>query len=230
MRPLAIIPARSGSKRLPGKNRMQVGGMSLVRLAIHHAIMSQLFDQRIVVTTDDRLIADRERPADDDKNADPPMYVIERPAELATDAASMMDVVRHAVAMAVEWQMEFDSVVLLQPTSPLRTGDDIRACAAFMDERRADAVVSVVETRDPEVYTVGHAGRLRPIAVHADGRRLLVPNGAVFAIRRDVLDRGLDWWTAPLVYGYEMPLERSVDIDTADDLELARKVWETMRS
>lgn len=216
MKPLAIIPARAGSKRLPGKNQMEVGGMTLVERAITVADESRVINS-ILLTSDDPRVWQARVPFT--------LWHLERPAELATDSTPMMDVVRHAVGKAKEWDISFDVVVLLQPTSPLRTANDVRQALVAMEATRADALVSVVETRNPEVYTIGHADRLRPVQRLVDGRRLVVPNGAIFAIRTAVLDQGLDWWTAQSVYGYEMPPERSVDIDTAEDLDRARQLW-----
>lgn len=128
--------------------------------------------------------------------------------------------------MAEDFGQPFDSIVLLQPTSPLRTAEDIRNCVSLL-QSGSEAVISVVASGLPELFTIGHAGRMRPMPLNemADGRRVVVPNGAVFAIRRDVLDAGMDWWTASVVTAYEMPPERSVDIDTIVDLEEARRLW-----
>ena len=217
MKPLAIIPARAGSKRLPGKNRELIGGKSLVEIACGHAAAAGL---PAFVTADDTWFflqgASTWWPGG-----------CKRSDELALDDTPMMDVVRDAVRWARAPIMEvdeFDAVILLQPTSPLRTADDIRRAIDMLES--ADAVISVVETSAPEIFTIGHAGRMRQASLHRDGLRLAVPNGAIFAITMAALDRGLDWWTADVVRAYEMPPERSVDIDTIVDLERARELWD----
>lgn len=220
MRPLAIIPARAGSRRLPNKNLLMIDGKSLAALAIDQAVSSMAFMGRevrpmVIVSTDIR-------PGIETEHA---YYHLERPARLADDATPMIDVVRHALGFAEELKMDFDSVVLLQPTSPLRTREDISMVLQVLQESGGHAVISVVRTTDPEVYTLGHAGRLRPVKDHLDGRTMMVPNGAVYAITREALRNGFDWWTAPAVYSYEMPADRSVDIDTSVDLEKARALW-----
>lgn len=225
MKPLAIIPARAGSKRLPEKNRQEISpGLNLIQAAIQQAADSGLFsaDQRLMigricVTSDDPLVQVMDSAV--------PTFRIGRPVELAGDGTEMVDVVRHAVDFMRLLELDFDTIVLLQPTSPLRSARDIIEALAMMQANNCEAVVSVVETRQPDVYTLGHASRLRPVADHLDGRRMVVPNGAVYAITTDAWDRGLDWWTVPAVYAYEMPAERSVDIDTIVDLERARQLW-----
>ena len=217
MKPLAIIPARAGSKRLPHKNRQLIDGMSLAQHAIRQAQHSGLFDH-VILSTDDQWLLDQPMEVG-------PLYVHDRPAYLAGDQTPMIDVVRAVVDKARGWHMDFDMVVLLQPTSPQRTSDDIKAACEIFDQHHAEALISVVETRNPEVFTMGVAGRLRSVALHVDGRRMVVPNGAIYIISAAVLERGRDWWSANHTYAYEMPPERSIDIDTEIDLEKVRTLW-----
>ncbi len=88
-----------------------------------------------------------------------------------------------------------------------------------MKDSGADAVVSVTDT-DESAYELGHADRLRPVAAINSRHAFVVPNGAIFAIKTDALDRGETWWTS-LTYAYRMPQERSIDIDTAEDFNVA---------
>lgn len=223
MTPLAIIPARAGSKRLADKNRQEIAGFTLVETAVAHANMAGLFQHRIVVTTEDATLL----PSPERMAANFWWVGVPRPSVLAEDATTMMEVVRHAVRYARDaLRMEFDVVVLLQPTSPLRRPQDIIDALALMERGNADAVISVTPTRYPEVYTIGDINRLRPVEVdNAYGRPLVVPNGAIYAITTKALDLRFDWWSAQMVYAYEMPASRSVDIDTEADLQLARKLW-----
>lgn len=221
MRFLALIPARSGSKRLPGKNAATINGKSLVWYAVKQAHQSKCFKAGVWLTTDDALTFHRgigvELPA---------FATIDRPAHLATDDAAMIDVVRHAAAVVSDdLEISFDAIVLLQPTSPLRTAEDIAAACLRMESMQAEALVSVTQTRHPEVYTIGWLNRLRPVEMGKDTGPLVVPNGAIFIITKKALEEGKDWWTAVTCYAYEMPASRSVDIDTADDLEQARRLW-----
>lgn len=218
MKPLAIIPARAGSKRLPGKNVRELGGQALMTLTVDCAYETCLFGSNILVTSD--------YPWSDIARLAAPALIVERPPELAQDGTLMMDVVHHAVRQirADIPENDFDTVVLLQPTSPLRTAADVRAALELMEERHGDGVISVTHVEAPELFTIGHAQRLRPIQDGGD-RRLVAPNGAIYAITTEALNAGLDWWTASGVYAYEMPPERSVDIDTIADFEEAERLW-----
>lgn len=146
-----------------------------------------------------------------------------RPEALCQPDTPMMDVVLDAIRADRTMSKDWDSVVLLQPTSPLRSADDIKACIQRL-EAGADACISVVATEWPELFTLGHAGRLRGWTA-AEHAQMVRANGAVFAITRKALEAGRDWWTADVVEGHLMPLERSVDIDTIYDLEEARRLW-----
>jgi len=221
MTPLAIIPARSGSKRLVGKNLSVIGRKTLIEWAIDSAIDSCMFPRkdRIVLSSDDPGMIKLGNWAG--------ILTLQRGTSLAQDDTPMMDVVR-AVVRHLDGD-DFDSVVLLQPTSPMRTGEDIATAMRLLSATGGDAVISVTEADlDGAVFEIGHAGRLR--AVESEHRRSMVqPNGAIFAITRAALKRGEDWWRAPLVYAYSMPKARSVDIDTAADLEMARAIMENAK-
>lgn len=201
---------------------MQLGGRTLVRIAADAAHEAGI--EGIAISTDG-----------DWNDIMPALYTVwapPRPTYLSMDETPMMDLVRYVVAWARHREAPrppaFDAIVLLQPTSPLRHADDISAALSLL-QPGVDAVVSVVATPSPEIYSIGHAGRMRRLDVHADGRTLCVPNGAIFAITTQALDAGFDWWTAPVVTAYPMPEERSIDIDTIVDLERARELWATQR-
>lgn len=218
MKPLAIIPARAGSQRLPGKNLMKLGGEPLLRIAVDDAAGANI--EHIVISTD--------IPMELIPMTRAPVMVLPRPAHLAGPDVPMMDAVRHVMSHHLVEAIDYDSVVLLQPTSPLRLSGDIMACIKLLETSDAAMTVKLVEA--PELFTLGHAGRLRQMTIEemADGRRIVVPNGAVFAARRDVIEAGDDWWTANVVTGLVMPPERSVDIDTIVDFEEAERLWTSM--
>ena len=135
---LAVIPARGGSKRLPRKNCLLLQGKPLIVYSIEAAKESVYIDE-VVVSTDDEEIASLARQA----GASVPFL---RPAELSTDEASSVDVVAHALNYyQVNEKKLFDYVVLLQPTSPLRTAAHINQALELLKEKKADAIVSVCE-------------------------------------------------------------------------------------
>lgn len=222
MKPLAIIPARAGSKRLPDKNMERLGDHTLIQHAIIQAYAAT-GDYNIMVTTDYPVPA-----ATSWETLNLPLHVWHRrPERLCQPDTPMMDVVRDAVQGARDGNAfgnSWDCVVLLQPTSPLRSPEDIQACIQRLEDDGADACISVVRVPVPELFTLGHHGRLRSYTT-AEHVTPVKPNGAVFAITRKALDAGKDWWTADVVEGHLMPPERSVDIDTIYDLEEARRLW-----
>lgn len=138
-RAFAIIPARSGSKRLPGKNIRLLGGLPLIAWTIRAAISSDMFDD-VLVSTDDPVIADISRRY----GASVPWL---RPAELSTDTATSMEVVLHAVDNTEAMGKPIRHVVLLQPTSPFRTPETIKAGVAQYLSGTGSPVVSVSPAR-----------------------------------------------------------------------------------
>lgn len=213
MKVLGLIPARSGSKRLPGKNGELLGGVPLVGHAIFHASMSKVCDVVAVTTDSDKLAMYAEANG---------AVAIPRPEELSRgDQPMMLSVVRHALDDLRP--KEFDAVCLLQPTSPFRTPADIRACLDLLLETGGDAVVSVTAAEEALAFQVRHARRLEEVP------NVVVPNGAVFLARTRHLENGGNWFNGQ-VYGYAMPKDRSLDIDTAQDLQIARHLMERGRA
>lgn len=215
---LAIIPARGGSKGLPGKNILPLGDLPLIAWTIHAARNASCV-ARVVVTTDDAEIAAVARAS----GAEVPFL---RPPELATDTATSADVADH-VLQALPG---FDRAVLLQPTSPFRTASDIDAARALWDATGAVSCVSVCEaTQSPWLmFTRGIEGGLdRVLPVPEAGLRrqdlasTYLLNGAIYLIQTDHF-RATRQFVHSDTSGYVMPQDRSVDIDTADDLDAAR--------
>lgn len=203
---IAIIPARGGSKGIPGKNIVPLWGRPLVHWTIAAALDSNRA-RHVVVSTDSEDIADVAR----DSGAD----VIMRPESLAHDASPTLPAVLHVLG-----HYESDIAVLLQPTSPLRTAADISACLD-LHLSSGRPVVSVTEAK-PWLFTKGEDGSLTPALDIAAQRQLgsfVAPNGAVYVAQTESLHGGRTWWDGPVAY--EMPTIRSVDIDTLDDLHLA---------
>lgn len=224
---LAVITARGGSKGVPGKNILPVGGKPLLAWTIDAALASRAID-RVILSSDDAAIID----AAQRHGCDVPFV---REAALATDTASSVDVVLDALARVCG----HDIVVLLQPTSPLRTAEDIDATLARLVASGAPACVTVREAEDHPYWTFAQdaAGRLRRYAEPAGGvpsRRQDLPpawclNGAVYAAR-------IDWFLrertflAPTTVAQPMPVSRSLDIDTPEDLQRLRALVRTSHS
>jgi CMP-N,N'-diacetyllegionaminic acid synthase len=210
---LAVIPARGGSKGLPGKNIREVGGRPLLAWTIEAARSCACID-RVILSSDDPQIIDAARR----HGCDVPFV---RDPVLASDTAPTIAVVLDALERCPghEW------VVLLQPTSPLRTAADIDAAFALCLELCAPACVSVSPARESPywMYELDDEHRLRPL-LDAGGasRRQDLPvvhslNGAIYIARVDWLHRQQSFVT-PETVAYTMPVERALDIDTEHDL------------
>ena len=220
---LGVISARGGSKSIPRKNIVDLAGKPLIAWTIEAALASGVM-ARLIVSTDDAEIAETAR----QYGAEVPFL---RPAGLARDDTPGIDPVLHAV----RWLEEHEGyrptwVMLLQPTSPFRTAEDIRGAMRVMEERRADAVVSICEVEHhpfwmKQVLDDGRLASLLTLDRAYPSRQELPPavalNGAIYLVRRDVLLAQRTFYTEH-TYGYVMPRERSLDIDTPWDLYLAQ--------
>ena len=213
---LAVIPARGGSKGVPGKNIREVAGRPLIAWTILAARASRYID-RLILSSDDPEIIEVAR----QWGCEAPFV---RPAELATDEAPGTAPLVHAL----EAIPGFDYAVLLQPTSPLRAAEDIDACIAFCAEREAPSVVSVTRSdKHPAWMYELDQGRLRPaLGQVPDSKRrqdmspVYSLNGAVYVIAAEPFRRHPAILTEQTL-GFPMPAERSIDIDTPLDLEIA---------
>lgn len=218
---LGLITARGGSKGVPGKNIRKVAGKPLIAWSIQAAAQSEQLS-RVVVSTDDKEIAEVSRKW----GADVPFI---RPVELAMDRSPHVPVLEHAVKwLEAHENARFDYVMLLQPTSPLRSSEDIDNAINLAVEHDADGVTSICESPS-HPYLTKHIvdGKLRDFVAHPAGylpRQELPPvyalNGAIYLVRSSVLmEHGIlhPEDTRP----YLMPAERSLQIDEPWDLYLA---------
>jgi CMP-N,N'-diacetyllegionaminic acid synthase len=214
------VVARGGSKSIPRKNLAPLAGRPLIAWTIEAALRSRSID-RVIVSTDDDEIAAVARA----NGAEAPFI---RPIDLAQDTTPTMPVVIHALRwLESEEGYLPESVVLLQPTSPLRTADDITAATALSHAVSADSVVSVSLTPShPHLARrLTGDGRLEDFAAHpqVDRRQDLEPvyslNGAIYLARRAHLMENQTFY-GPKTYAYVMPPERSLDVDTEWELHL----------
>lgn len=230
-RVLAVIPARGGSKGVPNKNITSVAGVPLIAHTILLARKSRVID-RCVVSTDSRQIAEIAMRY----GAEAPFL---RPAALARDETPGIPPILHAVRWLAEHEHYYPThVMVLQPTSPLRTVEDIERPVRLALEKKADGVVSVCPAT-PHPYWVKSMtadGRLSDF-LHVKGlssRRQDLPpafqlNGAVYLVTREVLLRRRTCDTER-TFAYLMPRERSLDIDSAWDLRLADLLLRSSRN
>ncbi len=230
MKYLYLIPARGGSKGIPGKNIKLLGGVPLIAHSVRHALMSGASPEDVVVTTDSEEIAAAGREA----GATVPFM---RPSNLATDTASSRDVILHAVETLAGMGRKYDAVVLLQPTSPFREPEDIkRAIEVYESAASASGVtpgmaVSVTAARTNPYYSAFEADSDGFLHISkGDGsytRRQDAPpvwefNGAVYVINPEAL-LAHEISRIPNMLPVVMPSDRSLDLDTLADWERAEE-------
>ena len=188
---LGIVPARGGSKGVPGKNVRPLAGRTLLEYTARAARESAVLD-RVILSTDSADIADTGRRA----GLDVPFM---RPATLAGDDTPMLPVIQHALESLARDGWSPDMIVLLQPTSPLRRPDHIRAAVTTLRETKADSVVTVVEIPrhlSPDYVMRIDGGRLQPflpegarVTRRQDARPAYSRDGTVYAFWRATIER-----------------------------------------
>ena len=185
---IAIIPARGGSKRVVNKNIRELCGKPLIAYTIEEAKKSKYLDRIVVSSDSDNILKVAEKYGAE---------ILKRPNHLAKDETPTMPVIEHVVESL--YCKDYIKVIL-QPTSPLRTCDDIDSCIFMLNTGNIDSVISVTQ-----------------LSNFAIKRYKL--NGAVYAFKKTI-------WGEKTAY-YLMPADRSVDIDTEDDFLLAESFMET---
>ena len=223
MTTLGLIPARAGSKRLPGKNLRSLGGRPLVQWAIDAACGAASLD-RVAVSSDDEAVLDLAAKVH-------PSLALRRPAELATDNSLALDFVRHALA-TLDSRGDVEIVVIIQPTSPFTEPDDIDEVVALLRRTRASSAASVVQIAHdlhPWKFKVFEGDRLRPFVADERGGTaahelpaVFVRNGSVYASTRTAIDSNTI--VTDDCAGYIMPRQRSIDINDEIDLMLAELI------
>lgn len=220
---LAIIPARSGSKGVIDKNIRALNGKPLMAYSIEAAIKSGCFDE-VMVSTDSKKYADIAISC----GAKVPFL---RSMENASEYATSWEVVREVLNRYKEQEMQFEMVAMLQPTSPLRTADDIIGAYKIYKEKHASSVVSVCETETSPFLcnTLKEDNSLKGfISSEIIGsRRQDYPkyyriNGAIYMLRIEQSDMRFELYGKDS-YAYIMSQEKSVDIDTECDFFLAEQ-------
>jgi CMP-N,N'-diacetyllegionaminic acid synthase len=219
---LGLIVARGGSRGVPRKNLLALAGRPLVAHTVEAAQTARSLG-RVIISSDDPEIIAAARAA----GCEAPFV---RPAELAGDRSSTVDVALHALDW-LERQEGYrpDLLVLLPATAPLRTGEHIDgAVAALVADPSAEAVVAVTEAEYPPWWMLAiEQGRVRwlfPEGPRADHRQQLPPayrpNGSIYAVRTPTL-RAERTFYPPATTAYLMPREASVNVDSAVDFRLA---------
>lgn len=224
---LAIIPARGGSKGIPRKNIKKIAGKPLIAYTIDSASNSK-YVNKIIVSTEDQEIAEISKEYGSE--------IINRPKELANDNSPTIDAILHAIDSLEEKDYFIDIVILLQPTSPMRTEEDLDEAIELFMKNDCESVVSVCELEHSPYWSLKIENNyLKPGfgKKYFKMRRqelptLFLPNGAIFISTPENIRTYKNFYldkTLP----YIMSSENSIDIDTELDFKLAEIVLKEKR-
>ena len=225
MKILAIIPARGGSVRLPGKNTRMLGGKPLIEWSIDLARKVSSID-KIFVSTDCNDIADVCRQT----RLDVPVL---RPKNLAGDKSSTIDAVKHAIEYLKERGEIYDFALILQPTSPLRSADNVRQAIDIVSSKDADAVISVCKCEHSPLWTntlpdnYSMTNFLETKLKNLPSQELPIYyrlNGAIFLVNINRLYEEETFLLSRNSYAIEMDAMASIDIDHEIDFLLAETI------
>jgi len=217
---LAIIPARGGSKRLPRKNVLDLNGKPLIAYSIEAGLDSSYIDKVVVTSDDDEVLTISKKYG---------AVTINRPDELASDAATTFDAIKHAV----DNYEKYDYIVLLQPTSPLRDGDHIDKAIELLESKNADAIVSVCKMDHSPLWSntldesLSMAGFLKDEALNKrsqDLEKYYRLNGAIYICKTEKLLEEKSFFLKENIYAYVMDRENSIDIDEEIDFKIAEVI------
>ena len=217
---LAIIPARGGSKRLPRKNVLDLCGKPLISYTIEAALKSKYIN-KVIVSSDDEEILN----ISSNFGAD----IIKRPYELANDTATTFDAIKHTI----DNFENYDYIVLLQPTSPLRNVKHIDEAIELLEEKQADGIVSVCEMDHSPLWsnTLPKDGNmnnfLRDEVLNKrsqDLEKYYRVNGAVYICKTDKLLENKSFFLKDNIFAYIMDRKSSIDIDEEIDFLFAERV------
>ena len=228
MKIICIIPARGGSKGIPKKNIIDVRGKPLIAYSIEPAIEAMelgLID-KVIVSTDSIEIADISKKY----GAEIPFL---RPDDISGDKAKSIEFIEHALSFYKNLGINYDAVLLLQPTSPLRTLEDLISALKLFVESNNDSLISAYEEEyinDLVIYKLSEDDKTSiPVnQLHNKGVRrqehgsLYVRNGCIYISSTELISKGYVIGAAPLMY--TMDKNKSVNVDTLEDLELLRKL------
>lgn len=220
---IAIIPARSGSKGLPGKNTLNLAGKPLISWTIKASLKSKYITETVLSSDSDKIL---EIAQDYGSNT------LKRPIEFAQDSSSSESVIEHAILSMKEKNQEFDYLVLLQPTSPLRDENDIDAAFDLLFEKDASALISVCEVdnkilkafkQTKDGYMEAISDKRYPFMRRQDLPKTYMSNGAIYIIKVDEFMNNKKLLTDKTI-SFEMNKIKSLDVDTQEDLQEIKNI------
>jgi len=215
---LAIIPARGGSKRLPRKNILDLNGKPLIAWSIEAGLSSKYID-KVVVTSDDDDILNLSKSLG--------VEILKRPDYLASDTATTFDTIKHVI----EKVANYDYIILLQPTSPLRGGLHIDEAIELLENKKASAVISVCKMDHSPLWSntidksLSMVGFLKDEVLNKrsqDLEKYYRLNGAIYICKTERYIEEKKFFLKDNIFAYKMDRKNSVDIDENIDLEIAK--------
>lgn len=225
MRILCIIPVRGGSKGLPKKNSLEIkNGISLLEWTINQAHKTYP-NEDVIVSTEDINLSNIARLSG--------ARVLNRPSYLAQDNSSTSDVVLDVLKQLEPYSYVYEAIAILQVTSALREDNDINQSIEMIKTNLYDSIISVYETKDShpakqyyleKINGIDVASSFVPSLQHANRQErpnVYQRNGAIFTVTKNYFFKTNKLWGGRIGV-VKMPYERSIDIDTAEDLEKAR--------
>jgi N-acylneuraminate cytidylyltransferase/CMP-N,N'-diacetyllegionaminic acid synthase len=221
---IAIVPARGGSKGLPGKNIKVLNGKPLIAYTIEAALKSKYITDVIISTDDEEIYKEA-------LNYGAKRSFL-RPKHLAEDDSLAVDNYIYTLdRLNKEFDYDIDEFVVLQPTSPLRTAEDIDGAIKLFKNKSADSVISYTQESHPITWhkyidDLGHFENIFPETIQnrQSNRESYYPNGAIFIFSLDLILK--KQYYSEKSYPYLMPRERSVDIDSIEDFDYAQYLME----
>ena len=214
---LAIIPARGGSKRLPRKNVLDLVGKPLIAWSIEAGLQSKYIDKVIVTSDDDEILSIAKEFGSE---------IIKRPDEFASDIATSFDTINHTIDNVEK----YDYIVLLQSTSPLRNYKHIDEAIELLENKKADAIVSVCEMEHSPLWSntlpldVNMRHFISDEIKNSRSQDLEVYyrlNGAIYICDINRLLEEKSFFIKDNIFAYKMGREKSVDIDEKIDFQFA---------
>jgi pseudaminic acid cytidylyltransferase len=223
---LAVIPARGGSKRLPRKNIVDFFGKPIIHYTIEAARNAGIFS-RILVSTEDLEIAEISKRSGAEVDT--------RPTSLATDSATIVEVCLELLDRLEKSGERYTTLSVLYATAPLRTSEDIRLTWQLLRPNVCEFAMAVTEFQQPvhQALRMEKDGVMKPIFSESIEKRAAAMgnyfsgNGSTYSVNVAAFRRHAGFYGG-LLKGHTMPMERSVDIDTKDDLEMAKFYHERM--
>jgi len=223
---LAIIPARGGSKRIPRKNILNLNGKPLLSYSIEAGLNSRYIDEVIVSSDDNEIL---------DIALNYGCNIIKRPSYLSSDTAITFDVIKHTIENI---EIDYDYIVLLQPTSPLRDATHIDEAIELLISKESDAVISVCEMEHSPLWsntldeTLSMKSFLKKEVLNKRSQDLdtyFRLNGAIYICDREILLKEKSFFIKENIFAYKMSRETSIDIDEMIDFDIAKIIIKRLK-